>query len=40
MQVSDFAVKVAILAVVVTLLPASPFVGFTYLVNALPYLSF
>lgn len=40
MQVSDFAVKVLILTAVVAMLPSSPFVGFTYLINQIPYLSF
>ena len=40
MQVTEFAVKVFILTAVVSLLPASPFVGFSSLVTQIPYLSF
>lgn len=40
MQVSDLAVKVLILSAVLTLLPASPFVGFNYLISQIPYLSY
>lgn len=40
MQVTEFAVKVFILTAVVSLLPASPFVGFSSLVAQIPYLSF
>lgn len=40
MQVTEFAVKVIILMAVVSLLPSSPFVGFSTLVSQLPYLSY
>lgn len=38
-QVSDFATKVLLISVVLTLLPQSPFVGFNNLISSLPYLS-
>ena len=34
MQVSDFGVKVLLLFIVISLLPTSPFTGFTYLYSA------
>lgn len=40
MQVSDFGVKILILSAVLSLLPASPFVGFTYLIKQVPYISY
>lgn len=38
--VSEFAIKVIILSVVLSLLPSSPFVAFNNLVNTIPYLSY
>lgn len=38
--VSEFGVKVLLLSVVLTLLPSSPFQGFVYLTNNLPFLSY
>lgn len=38
--VSDLGVKVIIISIILALLPQSPFVGFSSLVNQLPYLSF
>lgn len=40
MQISDFGVKCLILAVVVSLLPNSPFTGFNYLLQQVPYLGY
>lgn len=40
MQVSDFGVKVLLLFVVISLLPSSPFTGFNYLVQQLPFLGY
>lgn len=37
---SDIAVKVVIISVVLSLLPMSPFVGFEYLMENIPFLSF
>lgn len=37
---SDIAVKILLISFVLALLPASPFVGFSYLVEQIPYLSF
>lgn len=37
---SDIAVKIMLISLVLTLLPASPFVGFQYLIEKIPYLSF
>lgn len=39
-KVSDIAVKVLIIGFVLSLLPASPFVGFQYLTENIPFLSF
>lgn len=39
-KVSDIGVKILIISLVLALLPASPFQGFSYLVNQIPYLSF
>lgn len=39
-KVSDIGVKILIISLVLSLLPASPFQGFSYLVNQIPYLSF
>lgn len=38
--VSDLGVKVIIISIILALLPQSPFVGFSNLVNNIPYLSF
>ena len=38
--VSDLGVKVIIISFILALLPQSPFVGFSSLVNQIPYLSF
>lgn len=38
--VSDLGVKVIIISIILALLPQSPFVGFSSLVNQIPYLSF
>lgn len=40
MQVSDFGVKVLLLFIVISLLPTSPFTGFAYLVQQLPFLGY
>lgn len=40
MQVSDFGIKALLLVAVLSLLPASPFVGFTYLINQVPFLGY
>lgn len=40
MQVSDFGVKILILTAVISLLPSSPFAGFTYLLTQVPYLRY
>lgn len=40
MNVTDFSFKVIILTAVVALLPYSPFQGFNYLVNSLPYIGY
>lgn len=37
--INDFAVKVLILSFVLALLPSSPFVGFSSLVQEVPFLS-
>ena len=37
---SDIGVKLLLISFVLALLPASPFSGFAYLVEQLPYLSF
>lgn len=37
---SDIGVKLLLISFVLALLPASPFTGFAYLVEQLPYLSF
>lgn len=37
---SDIAVKILLISFVLALLPMSPFVGFSYLVENIPYLSF
>lgn len=37
---SDIGVKLLLISFVLALLPASPFTGFSYLVEQLPYLSF
>lgn len=37
--VSEFATKVLLLSLVLSLLPVSPFVGFSSLVGSIPYLS-
>ena len=39
-KVSDIAVKILVITLVLTLLPMSPFSGFEYLVENLPFLSF
>lgn len=36
--VNDFSVKLLVLSFVLALLPASPFKGFAYLVESLPFL--
>ena len=38
-NVSEFGTKVLLIAVVLSLLPVSPFSGFNYLVESLPFLS-
>lgn len=40
MQISEFGVKCLILAFVVSLLPNSPFTGFNYLLQQVPYLGY
>lgn len=37
---SDIGVKVLIISLVLSLLPVSPFVGFEYLLENIPFLSF
>lgn len=37
---SDIAVKILLISFVLALLPQSPFVGFSYLVSEIPFLSF
>lgn len=37
---SEFAIKVLLLAVVVSLLPVSPFIGYTNLVNQIPFVGY
>ena len=39
-KVSDIAVRVLVISFVLALLPASPFQGFQYLTENIPYLSF
>lgn len=39
-SVSEFGIKLLIISLVLTLLPFSPFVGFEYLIEQIPYLSF
>lgn len=36
---TDIGVKVLVLSIVLALLPSSPFVGFSYLVENIPFLS-
>lgn len=36
---TDIAVKVFVISVVLSLLPVSPFVGFSYLLESVPYVS-
>lgn len=38
--VSDIGVKILIISLVLSLLPMSPFVGFEYLIENIPYLNF
>lgn len=38
--VSDIGVKILIITLVLSLLPMSPFVGFEYLIENIPYLNF
>ena len=38
-NVSEFGTKVLLITVVLSLLPVSPFSGFNYLVESLPFLS-
>lgn len=40
MSVTDFAFKVVVLTAVVALLPASPFVGFSYLIDSIPFIGY
>ena len=40
MHVSDIAVKLIVLTLVLSLLPGSPFTGFGSLVSQIPYLSY
>lgn len=37
---SEFAIKVLLIAVVVALLPVSPFVGYSTLVNQIPFVGY
>ena len=39
-QVSDFGVKILILTAVLSLLPSSPFVGFNYLIEQIPFIGY
>lgn len=39
-KVSDLAVKVLVITLVLSLLPASPFVGFSNLTEMIPFLNF
>lgn len=40
MHVSDIAVKLIVLSLVISLIPGSPFSGMTSLVQQIPYLSY
>ena len=39
-KVSDLAIKIVVISFVLALLPMSPFVGFEYLLDEIPYLNF
>lgn len=39
-NVSELGLKIALISVVLALLPASPFTGFSYLIEQIPYLSY
>lgn len=39
-KVSDLAVKILVITLVLSLLPTSPFVGFSYLTQQIPFLNF
>lgn len=39
-KVSDLAIKIVVISLVLSLLPMSPFVGFEYLLDEIPYLNF
>ena len=39
-SVSEIGIKLLLISFVLALLPSSPFVGFAYLVEQLPYLSY
>lgn len=39
-KVSDLAVKILVITIVLSLLPASPFVGFSQLTEQIPFLNF
>lgn len=39
-KVSDLAIKIVVISIVLALLPMSPFVGFEYLLDEIPYLNF
>lgn len=40
MQINDLSIKLLVLTLILTLLPSSPFVGFNYLINQIPYLGY
>lgn len=40
MQINDLSIKLLVLTLVLTLLPSSPFVGFNYLINQIPFLGY
>lgn len=39
-NVSEFGTKILLMSLVLSLLPMSPFTGFNYLVEQIPYLSY
>lgn len=40
MQINDLSIKLLVLTLILTLLPSSPFVGFNYLINQIPYIGY
>lgn len=39
-NISEFGIKVVLLTFILTILPSSPFIGFTNLASNLPYLNY